>query len=172
MDPLILLHPCLPNPGPRPQVPHHPTFFFSQEADAQWSAHWSLGRWQVPLPLLTCPSQLLPLCLSPRAVWQQHLLLEGLAVTGSHPLRTRHGLCTYVQTESILVCTPKTIMSQPPLDSAKASGEASKADQPLSCLWMSTFQAAEGTQHLDLFAAQLQPLTPELPHQLATSTCS
>lgn len=93
-------------------------------------------------------------------------------MTGSHPLRTRHGLCTYVQTGSILVCTPKTIMSQPPLDSPKASGEASKADQPLSCLWMSTFQAAEGTQPLDLSAAQLQPLTPELPHQLATSTCS
>lgn len=103
-------------------------------------------------------------CASAPVLCEEHLLVEGLVLTGEYPLNTRHGSCTYIQTESILLCSPKIIMSHHlphgchQLVRLLVGG--SKADQSFSCLWMAIFQIPEGCTVFGLLCSSLVACSP------------
>lgn len=102
-------------------------------------------------------------CASAPVLCEEHLLVEGLVLTGEYPLNARHGSCTYIQTESILLCSPKIIMSHHLTHGchqlARLLVRGSKADQS-SCLWTAIFQIPEGCTVFGLLCSSLMACLP------------
>lgn len=90
---------------------------------------------------------------------------RGWLSLGNHPLKTGHGLCTHVQMEGILLCSPEVIMSHPLLDSCHQSQGLRWGKQSRSALSLDIYLPGFQRVHSTRTSLQLScgPLATEVP---------